>query len=133
MTRTSCRRHSTEIRELRAAILESGLAVIGSVEDMVAQMERLEKQSGGFGTFLCLGHEWADREATRRSYELIAQYVMPRFQGSTENREASFAWARDNRPEFIGAATTAIMTEMQKHSNEQYEKNQQAEVAKKGR
>ena len=45
------------------------------------QIERLQKQSGGFGAYLCLAHEWANPEATRRSYELIAQRVFPEFQG----------------------------------------------------
>jgi limonene 1,2-monooxygenase len=38
-------------------------------------------QSKGFGTFLLMGHEWADTAATRHSYELIARYVAPRVPG----------------------------------------------------
>ncbi len=47
-------------------------------------MQRLVDQSGGFGAMLLLAHEWANPEATRRSYELIAQHVMPRFQGQAQ-------------------------------------------------
>ena len=46
-----------------------------------AQVEKLVNQSGGFGAMLLLAHEWANPEATRRSYELIAQHVMPRVPG----------------------------------------------------
>ena len=49
----------------------------------VAQIQRLIDQSGGFGTYLFMAHEWADRAATLRSYELFAQEVMPLFQGSS--------------------------------------------------
>ncbi|HEX2173063.1 MAG TPA: LLM class flavin-dependent oxidoreductase, partial [Dehalococcoidia bacterium] len=38
--------------------------------------------SGGFGTFLVMATDWAPREKVRYSYELLARYVMPRFQRS---------------------------------------------------
>ena len=53
-----------------------------------AQIERLGEQSGGFGTFLSMGHDWADREATKRSYTLLAREVFPRFQGQRRNDRA---------------------------------------------
>ena len=84
-------------------MVKSGLAVIGTPDDCIAQIERLHKQSGGFGCFLQLAHNWANWEATKRSYELVARYVMPRFQGLNLNRDASIKWARDNRDNFIGA------------------------------
>src|ERR1700683_4994700 len=55
------------------ALNASGFAVIGTVDDAIAQIERLAEQSGGFGTLLPMGHERADTEATRHSYELIAR------------------------------------------------------------
>ena len=64
------------------ALMETGFAVVGTPEMAVAQIERLIEQSGGFGTFLLMAHEWADREATLHSYELFAREVMPHFQGS---------------------------------------------------
>ena len=56
-------------------------------------------QSGGFGTFLFMAHEWADREATLHSYELFARYVVPLFQGSTPSLVGSRDWAAANRPD----------------------------------
>jgi limonene 1,2-monooxygenase len=68
--------------EMSAFVNEAGIGAIGTPEDVAAQIERLVKQSnGGFGCYLTLAHEWANPEATRRSYDLIARYVMPRFQG----------------------------------------------------
>ena len=101
------------------AVNASGFAVIGTVEDAVHQVERLRQQSNGFGTFLLMGHEWADTAATRHSYELIARYVAPEFQGSSRTLTASRDWAAENRPEFIGAATTAVTSAFEKHAGEQ--------------
>ena len=104
------------------AMNATGFAVIGDVDDAIAQVERLQQQSGGFGCMLQMAHEWADREATLKSYELIARYVMPRFQNATEGTVLSRDWAADNRPEFIGSAVQAIMTEISKHTAEQEQK-----------
>ena len=101
------------------ALNASGFAVIGDVDDAIAQVERLQKQSGGFGCLLQMAHEWADREATRKSYELIARYVMPRFQGAVEGTVRSRDWAAENRPRFIGAAMQAIQKEIVRHAEEQ--------------
>jgi len=106
--------HETLVDALNA----SGFAVIGTVEDAINQVERLRTQSNGFGTFLLMGHEWADTAATRHSYELIARYVAPQFQGSSDTLTASRDWAAENRPEFIGAAGAAVMSAIVKHQEE---------------
>jgi len=107
-------------------LIGSGLAVIGDPSDAIAQLERLEKQSGGFGCFLHMAHNWADWAETKRSYELFARYVMPRFQRTNQNREQSMSWAAQNRPTFIGAMGNAINAEIQKHAAEQREKTKKA-------
>ncbi|HYD47996.1 MAG TPA: LLM class flavin-dependent oxidoreductase [Terriglobales bacterium] len=104
------------------AMNRTGFTVIGTPDDAAAQMARLQEQSGGFGCFLFMAHEWADREATKRSYELFARYVMPQCQGALEGIADSNQWAANNRPQFIGAATQAIMQEISKHASEQQEK-----------
>jgi limonene 1,2-monooxygenase len=109
---------TTNFESLVDALNASGFAVIGTVEDAIAQVERLQTQSKGFGTFLLMGHEWADTAATRHSYELIARYVAPQFQGSAETLTASRDWAAENRPEFIGAAGSAVMSAILKHNEE---------------
>lgn len=67
------------IREMIDFINEAGIGAIGTPEDARAQVQRLTDQSGGFGAMLLLAHEWANPEATKRSYELIAQDVLPHF------------------------------------------------------
>jgi len=113
---------TTDVEEMANAMNASGFAVIGTVEDAIAQIQRLADQSGGFGTFLNMAHEWAPTAATHHSYELLARYVFPHFQGSATSTESSRDWAAANRPEFINAATAAIMTAVQSHHQEKADK-----------
>jgi len=106
---------TTDVQEMADAMNASGFAVIGTVEDAKAQIRRLVDQSGGFGTFLAMAHEWADRDATWHSYELLARYVFPEFQGTAAAPKASRDWAAENRPDFIKAATAAVMDAIQSH------------------
>jgi len=117
---------TTNFDSLVDALIASGFAVIGTVDDAVAQIERLRVQSGGFGTFLLMGHEWADTAATRHSYELFARYVAPQFQDSSRTLTASRDWAAENRPEFIGAAGNAVMSAIVKHQEEKANKDAHA-------
>ena len=75
-------------------MIEAGSWVIGTPDDLVEFIRGLGERTGGFGTFLCWGHEWAGPEATRRSYELLARFVMPELQGSLDGLRASGDIAR---------------------------------------
>ena len=81
------------------ALIDSKIATIGTPDDLIAQIERLERQSGGFGVFLDMAHNWADFAETRRSYELIARYVMPRFDGRAGRQEEAYRRAMEKKPE----------------------------------
>ncbi len=97
------------------ALNSSGMAVIGTPEMAIKRIKELEGKSGGFGTFLAMSHEWANRENTLKSYELFAREVMPHFQSSMDRLIDSRNWAAENRPSFIGAATNAVMAAVQSH------------------
>lgn len=75
-------------------MIEAGSWVIGTPDDLVEFIRGLEERTGGFGTFLCWGHEWAGPDATRRSYELLARFVMPEMQGALDGLRASGDIAR---------------------------------------
>lgn len=110
------------------ALIESGMAVIGTPEDAIAQIERLRQQSGGFGAFLMMDHNWAEWDRKKKSYELFARYVAPKFQGLNENREASLKWAAENRPRFIGEAMAAVGTRVAQHIQEKGTDNIRPEI-----
>ena len=115
----------TPPHETRCCQAHDVVAEVGFL-DPIAQIERLQSQSGGFGCLLNMAHEWADRDATLKSYELMARYVMPRFQDSVSGTTRSRDWAAENRPTFIGAAISAIQTEIVRHSEEQEKKQRKA-------
>jgi limonene 1,2-monooxygenase len=73
-------------------LVSTGLACIGTPDDCVRHFERLWKGSnGGFGGVLLLAHNWADWEATKKSYELMARYVHPHIQrNANELRDFSY-------------------------------------------
>ena len=100
------------------AYVQSGHAVIGDPDDAIARLQDLQKQSGGFGGLLQLAHNWADFPQTLRSYELIARYVAPRFQGLNEGRQASLDWTAANRDALIGAAKDAKILATQQYAEE---------------
>ena len=50
---------------------------------------------------------WADWEATKRSYELYARYVMPHFSGVNRHREESYGWVSDHTAEFSELRSSA--------------------------
>jgi len=100
------------------AMNASGITVIGTPEMAIAQIQRLIDQSGGFGSYLFMGHEWADRQATLASYERFAREVMPAFQGSAERTVGSRDWAATNRPEFMTAAINAVGKAITDHQAE---------------
>jgi limonene 1,2-monooxygenase len=101
--------------EMVDALNASGFAVIGTPDAAAAQIQRLVDQSGGFGTYLLMAHEWADPEATLRSYELFAREVMPRFQGSAERALQSRDWAAANRDRFSMKTMGAVAKAVQDH------------------
>jgi len=72
------------------AFNESGAAVIGTPEMARAQINRLIEKSGGFGTYLLMGVDWAGYPATERSHQLFAEEVMPHFNGSLTPMTKSF-------------------------------------------
>src|SRR5450755_154265 len=45
------------------------------------------RSNGGFGCYLLLGHNWANPQATAKSFELIARHVMPHFQGQAQSTQ----------------------------------------------
>ena len=95
--------------EILDNVEDDGFAVVGTPDDAIAKLDELvEASAGGFGTFLFFGHEWADREATLKSYELFSQYVMPRYQGQLGAPKASEDWVTASGGEFVTRAVNAI-------------------------
>ena len=78
-------------------VMERHGVIVGTPDDMIEAVERLQEISGGFGGMLVRVEDWAPREKILRSYELLARYVMPHFQGSVASIQRSNKWAQENR------------------------------------
>lgn len=91
-----------------ADMVASGSWIIGTPDDCIAAIERLAERSGGFGGLLVQATDWASREKLLHSYELLARYVMPRFQGSLAGLQATNQWVRAHHPELRDRTARAI-------------------------
>ena len=78
-------------------MVERNQWIIGTPDDCIAAIERLQELSGGFGGFMVRVEDWAPREKTLHSYELLARYVMPHFQGTLAGIHASNQWASERK------------------------------------
>ena len=89
-------------------MVEGGSWVVGTPDDCIEAIERLGERSGGFGGLLVMAHEWAPREKVLHSYELMARYVMPHFQGALTGLSVSADWSRDHVEELNDLRTRSI-------------------------
>lgn len=97
-------------------MIDTGFAVIGTPDDYVAQIERLTAQSGGFGCFLHLDNHWADWAETKRSYELIARFAIPKINKLNVNRVSSEAWLRVDNDRFRNELKSAVGAKIAEHA-----------------
>lgn len=98
-------------REMIDFINDSGFGAIGTPEMCRAQIDRLWKQSnGGFGAYLTLAHNWANFEATKKSYELIAREVFPHFQNQHHSTVQAAMRAQKMRPDLAAVHAKAVET-----------------------
>jgi limonene 1,2-monooxygenase len=86
----------------------NGSWIVGTPDDCIEGINLLAEQSGGFGGFLVQTIDWAPREKMLRSYELLARYVMPQFQGSALSTAASNRWAADHKEVLVSGRMRAL-------------------------
>ena len=106
--------------------------VIGTPDDAIALIERLQAKQGEFGVMLHQAHNWADWEATKRSYELYARYVMPHFSGDNVPRVESFDWCTAHRDELTEKRSAAARAMFDKHEAEWSKRGEQAARPEQG-
>ena len=89
-------------------MMENQIAIIGTPEDAVREIKRVQEGTGGFGTVLVFGVDWAPPADTFRSFELLAEFVRPHFTGSNRYRMRSYDWAAASQEENIKLVKGAI-------------------------
>lgn len=81
--------------------------VVGTPDDAIAQIRRLEDRVPDFGCLLIAEKNWASPENQKTSYELLARFVLPAINGANRIRQQSFEWAHDNSEKFMGKMMSA--------------------------
>ena len=95
--------------------IREGTIVVGTPDDAIAQIRRLQAKQGEFGAFLQLAHNWANWDATKKSYELWQRHVTPVINNANVNRIDSYEDVRQHGAGYMGAAVNAAMATLQKH------------------
>ena len=93
----------------------AGAAVVGTPDDLVAMIRHLQEVTGGFGVVLGFAHDWANREAMWRSWELMARYVIPELNGYTSGLRESQEYLNKHQSELMGGATKAVLSKILAH------------------
>jgi limonene 1,2-monooxygenase len=97
----------------------AGAAVVGTPDDLIAAIEHLQEITGGFGVVLGFAHDWADKEATTRSWEMVARYVVPAVNGTLRPMQASADYVEANKTALIAGASAAVMQKIMAHDGAQ--------------
>lgn len=92
-----------------------GAAVVGTPDDLIGAIRALQDVTGGFGVVLGFAHDWASREATMRSWELIARYVVPELNGYIRPMRSSAEYVTDHKAELMAGASAAVMSKIMGH------------------
>ncbi len=100
----------------------TGFGVIGTPEDAIAHIERMQEATGGFGRFMLLQHQWANRRDTAKSFDLFAQFVMPHFQDGVTRREERWEYDRVRLSEIQGDIIGGMQEAQQRHNKEYADK-----------
>lgn len=112
----------TAVDQLTAA---GGAAVIGTPDDLVKAIRDMLEITGGFGRVIGFVHDWANPENTRRSWDLVARYVVPEINGYLERYRESQRYVIEHR-EVFDRAGEAVMSKIME--NERAAKAMQEEA-----
>src|SRR5271169_3832999 len=67
--------------------------------------------SGGVGSIIGFVHDWANPENTRRSWDMVARYVVPEINGHIDTLRKSQKFLTENR-EVFDRAGQAVMAKI---------------------
>jgi limonene 1,2-monooxygenase len=92
-----------------------GVPTVGTPDDAIETIRRLQEKTGGFGTFMFLATNCASWEATKRSYALFAEHVIPAVRDMNVGRVDSIDYVGDNAGTFFGAMQDAVREAIAKY------------------
>jgi limonene 1,2-monooxygenase len=92
----------------------SGTTVIGTPDEMCEAIQKVIELTGGFGTVIGFAHDWADPEATLRSWDLFARRVIPEFNGMLAPMRRSAKNVAANKQALMAGAGAAIVAQIKR-------------------
>jgi limonene 1,2-monooxygenase len=92
----------------QTAFVEGAASAIGTPDDLVNLIKNVMKVSGGVGTIIGFAHDWANPENTRRSWDMVARYVVPEINGHVEALRKSQTFVIENRAIFERAGEAVM-------------------------
>jgi limonene 1,2-monooxygenase len=87
---------------------ETSAGVIGTPDELIANIRRMHEVTGGFGVVMGFVNDWADPEATRRSWDLIARHVIPEVNGQITPMRESNTFVIEHRESFVRAGQAIL-------------------------
>ena len=88
--------------------IENKVLVVGTPDDVIKEIDRMQQLTGGFGVYLLFAHNFVPWEAAKRSYELMARYVIPYFKNSNCSRVESYNSAKSGHGDLQADFNQAI-------------------------
>ena len=85
------------------AFSKDSTAVIGTPDDLIHKIQEMIEITGGFGTVIGFAHDWANRENTKKSWDLVARYVMPAINSMLDDYRDSYNFVINNRDTWLRA------------------------------
>jgi limonene 1,2-monooxygenase len=97
----------------KTAFVEGAASTIGTPDDLVKTIKNLMQVSGGVGAIIGFAHDWANPENTRRSWDMVARYVVPEINGYLDGLRRSQKFVIENRAIFDRAGQAVMSKIMQ--------------------
>lgn len=92
----------------QTAFSDGSASVIGTPDDLVEAVRRMIELTGGFGTVIGFVHDWANPEATARSWDLVARHVVPEINGLLDGYRESQRYVIEHRESFERAGQAIV-------------------------
>jgi limonene 1,2-monooxygenase len=92
----------------QTAFVDGAASAIGTPDDLVKLIKNVMKVSGGVGAIIGFVHDWANPENTRRSWDLVARYVVPEINGYVDSMRKSQKFVIENRAIFERAGEAVM-------------------------
>jgi limonene 1,2-monooxygenase len=87
---------------------ETSAGAIGTPDDLIENIRRMQEITGGFGVVMGFCNDWASPEAQRRSWDLVARHVIPEVNGQLEPMRSSNRFVIEHREYFVRAGQAIL-------------------------